>query len=216
MRILVIGGSDTAEELLRTINLRRDEVIVVESNSNRCKELSSKFDIYVINKDATDVSLYTSEISISDIDSVIALTDRDETNIFVISVAKAYNVPIRIAKVRDPKVAELMIKLGLGIPIVSPSLTATMIKTYVDSVRMPKLITEFGNLRIYVLSLSETDKAVNKTLKDVELPEDTKVVFVFDGSKLYPPEDNTILLSGYQLILLTSASEDEVSSYFKG
>ncbi|MEM1601577.1 MAG: NAD-binding protein [Sulfolobales archaeon] len=216
MRILIVGGSNVAEEFLRSIDLRRNEVTVVDSDSSKCKEISSKFDVYVINKDATDVSLYTSEISISDIDSVIALTDRDETNVFVLSIAKAYNIPIRIAKVSDPKVAELLIKLGLGIPIVSPSLTATMIKTYIDSVRGPQLLAEYGTLKLYVISLSETDKVVNKALKDVELPENTKVVLVFDGSKIYPPDEDTVLLNGYQLIVLTNASEDDISRYFKG
>lgn len=216
MRILIVGGSNVAEEFLRSIDLRRNEVTVVDSDSNRCKELSSMFDVYVINKDATDVSLYTSELTISDVDSVIALTDRDETNIFVLSVAKAYNIPIRIAKVSDPKIAELIIKLGLGIPIVSPSLTASMIKTYIDSVRGPKLLTEYGELKLYVLSISETDKVVNKPLKDVELPPNTKILLVFDGSRIYPPDEDVVLLNGYQLIILSGVGEEEVSSYLKG
>ncbi|MEM1983102.1 MAG: NAD-binding protein [Sulfolobales archaeon] len=216
MRILIVGGSNVAEEFLRSIDLRRNEVTVVDSDSSRCKELSSMFDVYVINKDATDVSLYTSELTISDVDSVIALTDRDETNIFVLSVAKAYNIPIRIAKVNDPKIAELIIKLGLGIPIVSPSLTASMIKTYIDSVRGPKPLTEYGELKLYVLSISETDKVVNKPLKDVELPPNTKILLIFDGSRIYPPDEDVVLLNGYQLIILSGVGEEEVSSYLKG
>ncbi len=216
MRILMVGGSNVTEEFLRSLDLRKNEVTVVDSDSNRCKELSSTFDVHVINKDATDVSLYTSEISMSDVDSVIALTDKDEINVFVLSVAKAYNIPIRVAKVSDPRVAELIVKLGLGIPIVSSSLTASMIKTYIDSVRGPKLLAEYGELKLYVLSLSETDKCVNKQLKDVELPANIKVVLVFDGSKLFPPNEDIVLLNGYQLIVMTNASEDDVANYFKG
>lgn len=205
-----------AEEFLKNIDLRRNEVTIVDSDSDRCKELSSMFDVYVINKDATDFSLYTSDVNVSDVDSVIALTDRDETNIFVLSVAKAYNIPIRIAKVSDPKIAELIIKLGLGVPIVSPSLTASMIKTFIDSVRGPRLLVEYGGFKLYVLSVSETDKAANKSLKEVELPPNTKIMLIFDGSKIYPPDEDTVLLNGYQLIILTNSSEDELSSYLKG
>ncbi|MCS7109021.1 MAG: NAD-binding protein [Sulfolobales archaeon] len=216
MRILIVGGSNVAEEFLKNIDLRRNEVTIVDSDSDRCKELSSMFDVYVINKDATDFSLYTSDVNVSDVDSVIALTDRDETNIFVLSVAKAYNIPIRIAKVSDPKIAELIIKLGLGVPIVSPSLTASMIKTFIDSVRGPRLLVEYGGFKLYVLSVSETDKAANKSLKEVELPPNTKIMLIFDGSKIYPPDEDTVLLNGYQLIILTNSSEDELSSYLKG
>jgi trk system potassium uptake protein TrkA len=216
MRILIVGGGDVAEELIKSVDLRRNEVIVVDSESDRCRELSSKYDINVVNKDATDVSLYTSEVSMTDIDSVISLTDKDETNLFVLSIAKVYNVPIRITRVNDPKVAELVLKLGLGVPIISPSITANMIKNYIDSVRGPKLLTDFEDFKLYLVSISETDKVVNKAIKDVELPPDTRILLIFDGSKLYPPKGEEVLVSGYQLIILSKASEDELSSYLKG
>jgi trk system potassium uptake protein TrkA len=216
MRILIVGGGDVAEELIKSVDLRRNEVIVVDSESDRCRELSSKYDINVVNKNATDVSLYTSEVSMTDIDSVISLTDKDETNLFVLSIAKVYNVPIRITRVNDPRVAELVLKLGLGVPIISPSITANMIKNYIDSVRSPKLLTEFEDFKLYLVSISETDKVVNKAIKDVELPPDTRILLIFDGSKLYPPKGEEVLVSGYQLIILSKASEDELSSYLKG
>jgi trk system potassium uptake protein TrkA len=216
MRILIVGGGDVAEELIKSVDLRRNEVIVVDSESDRCRELSSKYDINVVNKDATDVSLYTSEVSMADIDSVISLTDKDETNLFVLSIAKVYNVPIRITRVNDPRVAELVLKLGLGVPIISPSITANMIKNYIDSVRSPKLLTEFEDFKLYLVSISETDKVVNKAIKDIELPPDTRILLIFDGSKLYPPKGEEVLVSGYQLIILSKASEDELSSYLKG
>jgi trk system potassium uptake protein TrkA len=216
MRILIVGGGDVAEELIKSVDLRRNEVIVVDSESDRCRELSSKYDINVVNKDATDVSLYTSEVSMTDIDSVISLTDKDETNLFVLSIAKVYNVPIRITRVNDPRVAELVLKLGLGVPIISPSITANMIKNYIDSVRSPKLLTEFEDFKLYLVSISETDKVVNKAIKDIELPPDTRILLIFDGSKLYPPKGEEVLVSGYQLIILSKASVDELSSYLKG
>jgi trk system potassium uptake protein TrkA len=216
MRILIVGGGDVAEELIKSVDLRRNEVIVVDSESDRCRELSSKYDINVVNKNATDVSLYTSEVSMTDIDSVISLTDKDETNLFVLSIAKVYNVPIRITRVNDPRVAELVLKLGLGVPIISPSITANMIKNYIDSVRSPKLLTEFEDFKLYLVSISETDKVVNKAIKDIELPPDTRILLIFDGSKLYPPKGEEVLVSGYQLIILSKASEDELSSYLKG
>jgi len=216
MRILVVGGGDIAEELIKSIDLRKNEVTVVDSDSNRCRDLSSRYDINVINKDVTDVSLYTSEVSMNDIDSVISLADKDEINLFVLSIAKVYNVPIRIAIVNDPRVAELILKLGLGVPIISSSLTANMIKNYIDSVRSPKLLVELDDFKLYLVSISETDKIVNKVIRDIELPPDTKILLLFNGSKLYPPKDEEVLISGYQLIILSKVSEDELNNYLKG
>ncbi len=216
MRILVVGGSDTAEELLRFLDLRRNEVIVVDSSEERCKEFSSKYDVYVVNKDAADIDLYTTEVDVFNVDAVIALTDDDKVNLFVLSVAKAYNVPIRVAKVSSPRVAELLLRLNLGIPISPSSLAALMIKNYVDSIRGVKLLGEFGDYKLYLISLAETDSAVNKSIKDLELPQDTKILLIFDGSRLYPPNEEVVLGNGYQLIILSNASEEEITRRIKG
>lgn len=217
MKILIIGGGDITEELLKVIDLRRNEVLVVDSDEARCKDLSSRYDVYVINRNATDVSLYMSEVQVSEVDAVLALTNKDEVNIFVLSVAKMYNVPIRVARVNDPRVAELILKLDLGTPITSPSLVASMIRNYLDSIREPKQLMEFDDFKLYLVSLSETDRAVNKMLKELELPHDIRVLLVFDGNKIYPPNEETRLGNGYQLIVLSRASDvSDVVKYLKG
>lgn len=216
MKILIIGGDETAKELLRFLNLKKNEVIVVDSNSERCEEISREFDVYVINRDATDVELYTSEVSVADVDVVIALTGSDETNLFVLSIAKAYNVPIRITKVSNPRVADLVSRLGLGIPISPSSLTALMITNFIDSVKEVKLLNTFDNYKLYLVSLSETDRAAGKSIKDLELPHNTKILLIFDGSKIYSPDDEVILGNGYQLLILSEASEEELTRSIKG
>ena len=214
MRILIIGGGAVAEELLSRLNLKEHEVIVVEKDPSRRKDLALKYDVYVIDRDATDVSLYTSDVRMDDIDVVIALTGKNEINLFVLAIAKMYNVPFRIAKVTDVRIAELLINLGLGVPICQPSLVATMIANYLQSIREPYTLGTFGEYSLYLITLADTDRANGLKISELGLPEDVKVILLFDGSQIYYPVEDTLLKSGYQLLVL--ARSPEVVKYFKG
>ncbi|WFO75858.1 NAD-binding protein [Desulfurococcaceae archaeon MEX13E-LK6-19] len=214
MRILIVGGGMVAEELLERLDLRSNEVFVVENNPERSKSLTQKYDITVINRDATDVSLYTSEIRMDEIDAVIALTGKDEINLFVLAIAKIYNVPIRMAKVTSTRLAEFLQSLGLGIPICQPSLVSTMISNYLNSIREPWLLGVVGEHRIYLIALAETDIAVGQKISELGLPEDVHVVLVFDGSSIYFPGEEFVLKPGYQILVLSKTSD--VVKYFKG
>ena len=214
LRILIIGGGAVAEELLSKLDLKKHEVIVVERDPVRRKDLALKYDVVVIDRDATDVSLYTSDVRMDEIDVVIALTGRNEINLFALAIARMYNIPFRIAKVTDIRIAELLQRLGLGVPISQPSLVASMIASYLDSILEPSRLGKIGDSYIYIITLAETDKAVERKIGDLNLPDDIKIVTIFDGTKIFFPSPDTVLRSGYQLLILSRSPD--ITRYFKG
>jgi len=214
LRILIIGGGAVAEELLSKLDLKKHEVIVVEKDPVRRKDLALKYDVVVIDRDATDVSLYTSDVRMDEIDVVIALTGRNEINLFALAIARMYNIPFRIAKVTDIRIAELLQRLGLGVPISQPSIIASMIASYLDSILQPSKLGKIGDSYIYIVTLAETDKAVERKIADLNLPDDIKIVTIFDGTKIFFPSPDTVLRSGYQLLILSRSPD--ITRYFKG
>ncbi len=214
MKILIIGGGGVTKELLRIINLKKNQVVIVEKDPNKCADIGSKYDVIVINKDATDISVYTSDISMPDLDAVLALTDKDEVNVFALTIAKLYNIPFRLARVNDPKIAELIIQLGLGIPISIPAITADLVKGYLESIRDVQIIGEFGEFKLYRITVTETDKVVGKSVKDIEIPPDTYILFMFDGTSIKVPDRDVKLLSGNQVIVLSKSNN--IVKVFKG
>ncbi len=214
MKILIIGGGGVTKELLKIINLKKNQVVIVEKDPNKCADIGSKYDVIVINKDATDISVYTSDISMPDLDAVLALTDRDEVNVFALTIAKLYNIPFRLARVNDPKIAELIIQLGLGIPVSIPAITADLVKGYLESIRDVQIIGEFGEFKLYRITVTETDKVVGKSVKDIEIPPDTYILFMFDGTSIKVPNRDVKLLSGNQVIILSKSNN--IVKVFKG
>ncbi len=218
MRILIVGGGKVAEELIKHIDPRKNQVYIVEKNPERRQELMSKYDVFIIGKDATDVSLYTSDVKMDQIDMVLALTNNDEVNILVLAIAKIYNVPYRIARVNDHKIAELVRELGLGIPISQPSITASMIKNYITAITSSVELTNInlGNRKyyIYLLTVSETDFAAGIKIEDLERQAMErgvilKILLVFNGEEFKPPEPSEEIKPGYQIIVLSSAVDVE-------
>ncbi len=214
MRILIIGGGKVAEQLLNYIDPRKHQVYVVEKDPDRRVELSSKYDIFVIGKDATDVSLYTSDLEMDTIDMVIALTGSDVINLFVLAIAKLYNVPFRIAKIINPDLADLLYELELGIPVSQPSLVASVISNYMESIVTPRPLLVLGEYTLYVISVAETDPVVGNMIRDLKLPETIHIILLFDGKNYRVPHPTDRILPGYQLIVLSK--EKDVEKYFKG
>jgi trk system potassium uptake protein TrkA len=214
LRILIVGGGKVAEYLLSYIDLREHQVYLVERDPDRRAELSSKYDIFVIGKDATDVTLYTSDLEMDSIDAVLALTGSDETNIFTLAIAKLYNIPYRIAKVSDPRLADLLYELGLGTPITQPSLIASFINSYLSSVVSMHPLMVGGDYSVYLISIAETDPVSRMQIKDLKLPETVKILLLFDGKTLRPPLPDDRLLPGFQLVVLSR--EKDTEKYFKG
>ncbi len=214
MKILIVGGGKVAEELLRRLDLKKHQVYVVEKDPVRRQEISSSFDVFVIGKDATDVSLYTTDLQMEQIDMVIALTGSNEVNLLVLAIAKLYNVPHRIAKVTDHRLADLLYELELGIPITQPSIVASMISNYLESVTTTLPLGTIGNYHLYILSLAETDIVVGSKIRELNLPEDVRIILVFDGRDFKPPREDLVLKPGYQLLVLSKIRD--VEKYFKG
>jgi Trk K+ transport system NAD-binding subunit len=225
MKILIIGGGPVTQELLKAFEsekeLKRNEVVVVEIDAERAEEISKAFDVVVVRGDARDISLYESQIAsltpLSDFDAILALTDREEVNIFALTIARHYGSAVRLARVKNVKVGEVVSRLELGVPIIVPTIVSNFIKTYLQTLLQPRLVGEVDEYKIYCLTTTGTDRVVNKKIEELQLPEDVKVLFVFDGTKLYVPSKEEVIKEGYLLYVLAKTSDISViSEIFKG
>ncbi|MEM4485932.1 MAG: NAD-binding protein [Zestosphaera sp.] len=225
MRILIIGGGAVTQELLKAFDvereLKKNEVMVVEQDPETAEELSKSFDVVVIRGDARDISLYETQISslvpLNEFDAVLALTDREEVNVFVLTLARHYGSAIRLARVRDVRVGEVISRLDLGIPFIVPAIVGNFIKTYLQTLLQPKLLGEVDDYKVYCLTVSGTDRVVNKRIEELQLPEDVKVLFMFDGMKLRIPGKDEVVREGQLLYVLAKTSDiNVITETFKG
>lgn len=102
MHIVIIGGGKVGKELASALPAKGHSVVVVEKDPARAEELIKILDVVVINEDGANMAtLHKAKIKQADI--VIAVTQIDELNLMACMMAKKVNVPVTIARVRNPE-----------------------------------------------------------------------------------------------------------------
>lgn len=217
MRLLVVGGGKTAREFLKLLDLRKHAITVIEREPQVCGELPKHFDVSIICRDATESNLYFSEIDIREYDAVIALTNKDEVNLFILMLAKTYGVPIRIARITDASLSDLINKLELGSAIVVPEVIARTIHDQLVGTTKPFTIFASDKYELLELTVSDTDKIANRKLDELEYPKDKiLIIAIFDGEKLITPSEDFEVKPNQRIIMLVSKDlKDEIPRYFK-
>lgn len=207
MKLLIVGGGSTTEMLLKDPLIREmvEGVIVIENNPERKTVLERIGDIYVVERDATDTSIYSS-INMREITAVIATTSSDEVNFLVLAIAKTYNIPIRIGIFKDEKIGEVARNLRLGIPIIRPSITAGLLKQALSSIIQASEMGLFpitSEYRLYRVTIKEDDPVEGWKLEELRLEEeDAYVVMIFDGRELVSPSPDIQIFPGYTLFIV--------------
>ncbi|MEM0325508.1 MAG: NAD-binding protein [Desulfurococcaceae archaeon] len=204
LKVLIVGGGRVTELLLSSQFAKEkfEEVIVIEKDSSRRPILERLGDVLVIEADASDASVYNN-INMQEVNAVLALTDRDEVNLLALSVAKVYEVPIRIGLFSNFEVARIASKLQLGLPLTKHTIVTSILKYILASITEAHLLAETPTEKLYVVTISESDFSANSKLGDLKLEENgAKPILVFQDSELKPVSEDTILTPGSVLFVL--------------
>lgn len=219
LKLLIAGGGSTVEILLRDPIVKEliEEIIIIESDSERKAVLERLGDVYVIEGDATDTSIYSS-INMREITTTIAATSRDEVNFLVLAVAKTYNVPIRIGIFKDEKIGDVVKSLKLGIPVVKPAVTAGVLKQILSSITRAVELSSFpivADYKLYKVTIKEDDLVEGTRLEELHLEEnDAYIIMIFNGKELIPPSPNVQITPGFTLFIM--AKNDDFLKTIKG
>ncbi len=135
MYMIIVGAGSIGTSLIDIATKDKNNVVVVESNANRAKELSNKYDITVLNADATSAETLR-EAGSDRADALITTTSDDAINLMVVSIADRLKIPSIVAVVNDREHAEFFHKLGANVLENPEDVVANHLYT---AVRQPKL-----------------------------------------------------------------------------
>lgn len=212
--MLIIGAGSTGSHLAKLLSGRGHEVIIVDVDKRKLEKLQGESDVEGIMADATDVSLYE-EIDLDTIDVVVAVTDKDEVNLLVASFARASGVPRVIVKVKSPQIAKLLRKMGIEDVINPPTLVANLIYSSIEEKRkVANLLPAFlGEYDLVSCVIKEGDNSVGKRLGELELPEQSKIIAIYDGEKIIEPIPQIEIRPGLHIIAIVH--KDSVDELLK-
>tara|TARA_R110001592_G_scaffold37188_4_gene124231 strand:+ start:8852 stop:10228 length:1377 start_codon:yes stop_codon:yes gene_type:complete len=102
MRIIILGGGQVGGTLAEHLAGEENDITIVDTNSSRLRELQDRLDVRTLNGSGSHPQVLA-KAGAEDADMLVAVTNSDEINMIACQVAYSlFNIPTRIARVREP------------------------------------------------------------------------------------------------------------------
>jgi trk system potassium uptake protein len=208
VHIIILGGGGVGSTLATLLSNENQDVVIIEKDPDLARRLNEEIDGLVkCGNGASAVML--EEAGIKNAEMLIAVTEVDEVNMIACMLAKKYNVPITVARVRNPEYYEgssILSNEQLGIDIIiNPERVASF--EIAKIIRTPNVReTEYfakGQIKMVSIIIDEHTKLINQPLHKLPIPKNSIVAaierkngefIVPGGNDMILPEDKVFLL----------------------
>ena len=204
MKVIIIGGGNVGAYIAKILLENNCSVKVIENREvilDKLKDEIPQDDI--IPGNGTDPDLLEAS-GIAETDVVAAVTGADETNLVASTIAKfEFGVPRVIARVNNPRNAWLF-NSGMGVDA-GLNMADLMAHIVVDEIELKNIFTMMkinrGSHSILRIEVDEQSKAVNKAVKDLEIPKKAVLIAVSRNGEVMIPRGDTVIYGGDKILI---------------
>lgn len=220
MYMIIVGAGSIGASLIDIAVKEKNNVVVIDADSDRAREISNKYDITVLNGDATSAETLR-EAGSERADALIATTSDDAVNLMVVSIAEGLDVQSIVSVVNDKEHAEFFRKLGANVMENPEEVVASHLY---NALKRPK-VKDFTILsqgdQIFRLTVNEGSPLVGKTLADISkrgvIPNTILLLAVERaGERAIPSEDTTIEVEDVLTVFSLERASDELVDKLTG
>lgn len=207
MHIVIAGCGRVGSELAKLLSSEGHNVVVIDKKQSSFERLGNTFNGITLVGNGFDPEILKAA-GIENADAFCAVTNGDNTNIMSSQVAKKiFNVPKVIARVYDPKRAEIYKTLGLDV-LSGTILFAAMIRDKVIESRFSSYLIETGELGVMEIDIMDNFKG--KTVEAINLAGEFLVTTILKKKKqTIIPEPKTILENGDKIMAVVKTTSLE-------
>ncbi len=207
-RIVVFGGGNIGLCLAQQIEALPSGVTckMIEQDRTKAEEAARALNSIVLQGDVLDGALLA-EANVGAAETVVAVTNDDETNILSALLAKRMGCGRVMALVNKADYSTLMSELGIDVVIDPRAITVSNILHHVRRGRIHavhSLREGFGEL--IEADALETSPLVGKPLKEIHLPPGVLLGAVVRDGKVINPRGNTVVQVNDRVVLFAPAS----------
>ena len=217
-RVMILGGSEIAEQLAKNIARQVSEVKIIEKEKQRCMELIEMLpgNVSVVHGDGRNSDLLADE-DIKSYDAFVAACGSDETNVLACVVAKKFGVERVIAQVENVEYLRLAEELGVDTVINKKLLTAARMLKFTLSGKA-RTIKYMSGTKAEVLeyTVAPGSAITRGPLKNMGFPRNAIVGGVIRGSESFIAVGDTVI-EAYDRVAVFALPEavKEVDRFFK-
>ncbi len=185
-RVMIIGGSKIGRTLARELPSDTINVRLVESNRPKAGKISQNIDdSMIIYGDGTDIEFLKSE-NIQEVDSIIAVTENEKTNLISGLLAKHLGARQSIIHVSTSEYIPTIKEIGAG-AVISKNLStvnAILKELHTDISDVPVLTFEEIEVDVIELQPENGSLITQKPLNELNLPTDCIIGMINHNGKI--------------------------------
>lgn len=190
MYVIIVGCGRVGSELAKLLTNEGHNVVIIDRNQDSFDRLGNTFNGLSLVGNGFDLVLLR-QAGIEKTDAFCAVTNGDNTNLISAQVAKKiFKVPKVIARVYDPRRANIYRALGMDI-LSGTILFASMIRDKIVESRFSSYLIETKDLGVIEIEVKEN--LIGKTIQDVNIPQEFLVVALRRLEGILIPEPKTAL-----------------------
>ncbi|KAB1194729.1 NAD(P)H-binding protein [Haloferax sp. MBLA0076] len=212
LRVIIGGGGEMGVRTAELLSDRGHDVVIVESDPDRCNELSEKYVATIIEGDASrPEKLRQAQPERSDV--VAALTDDETTNFAICMAAQRMSDARTVMRINETP-DELYEEFVDG--LVFPERLGARAATNEIEVSGVRTIEDIGgNVEVVEVEVADDAPVAGKRLDEVRLPRGSLIIVDYHGNRLGGPD--TLLEAGHRYVLAVESNvADEVMNLFRG
>jgi trk system potassium uptake protein TrkA len=213
MYLLIAGGGKVGSNLARTLIRTGHEVTLIEQRADRFDTLEAELEHQVHKGDATELYVLERAGIKRPPDIVVAVTGDDEDNIIICQLARErYGVAKVIARVNDPRNQPYFDLLGISPTVSATGAIMALIEHEVPEHGLIHLLElRKENLEIVEVTVGDKAACAGKKIRQVQLPEGSRLISVVRDGKAEIPDESTQLEPGDSVLaILEPGKEDEL------
>ena len=211
MYVVVAGGGMVGGGLVRGLLDNKHDVVIIERHKELCDELYAETGVVAITGSATSIQALN-EAGIRKADVVVAATGSDADNLACAILAKSFDVPRVIVRMRDPAYKNAYIVAGVNSIIRVTDLMVNQMMMDIENPEVRRITTiGGGKADIFLVKVPEGAKVAGKSIKDIvgsrHFPNECTFVAVYDQkTELFSiPRGMQVINEGNELFLISAA-----------
>jgi trk system potassium uptake protein TrkA len=210
MYIIVAGGGMVGGVLIGKLLDNKHDVVLVEQNKALCDKLYAESGVVAINGGATSIEALI-EAGIQKADVLVAATGSDADNLACAILAKSFDVPRIIVRMRNPAYKNAYRVAGVDSIIRVTDLMVSQMMMDIENPEVRRITTiGGGKADIFVIIVPEQAKVAGKSIKDIvssrHFPSECVFIAVFNEKteSLAIPRGEQIINEGDELFLVST------------
>ncbi|MBR7011785.1 MAG: Trk system potassium transporter TrkA [Muribaculaceae bacterium] len=213
--VLIVGGNDIAEQLIKKLGKTVD-IKIIEPDGERCEELAQRYpNCKLVQGDFRDSEL-SEEESVSNYDAFISLGENSAVNMMACMIAKTNGVPKTIAQVEDIQFINEAEALNIG-SIVNKKLLASsrIYQILIDADEDNARCLAMSDAEVAEIIVEEGDRVTRADVKDLKLSRDFTIAgLVRNGQGMLVGGNTRIQAGDHVVVFCLQGAIHKLDKYF--